>query len=185
MGPLGGFGLSSNQPNPFISTGSAFGVSSSPAFGASGGFAFGTSSSPGPGASSSFSFGTSSAPAFGASSSSAFVFGSTPALSSPFSFGDQAGQQGANKSEVYKCIPHDGQSNAKMESISAMPAFKDSSHQELRLANYQHSDKGCFFSFILLSQLNLLLQYLTSVYKLAEFSKLKKSPKGEESKENK
>jgi nuclear pore complex protein Nup98-Nup96 len=170
MGSFSGFGLSSNRPNPFTSTGSAFSVSSSPAFGASGGFSFSTSGSTGPGAPNSFSFGTSSTPAFGASSSAAFVFGSAPASSSSFSFGAQAGQQGGNKHESYKWTPHDGESNAKMESISAIPPFKSSSHQELRLANCWCSDKGYFFSFILLSLHNLLLQYSTSVYKFVEYS---------------
>lgn len=144
MESFGGVGLSPNQPNPFTGTGSAFNVSSCPAFGASSGFSFGPSSSPGPGPSSSFSFGMPSAPAFGSSSSSAFVFGSTPAFSSQFSFGAQSGQQVGDKNEVYKWSSHDEQGNAKMESISAMPAFKDSSYQELRLSDHQCSDKGHF-----------------------------------------
>ncbi|XP_078160951.1 uncharacterized protein LOC144556463 isoform X2 [Carex rostrata] len=142
MGSFGGVGLSPNQPNPFTGTGSAFSVSSCPAFEASSGFSFGPSSSPGSGPSSSFSFGMPSAPAFGSSSSSAFVFGSTPAFSSQFSFGTQSGQQVGDKNEAYKWSPHDEQSNAKTESISAMPSFKDSSYQELRLSDYQCSDKG-------------------------------------------
>jgi len=34
---------------------------------------------------------------------------------------------------------------AKLESISAMPVYKDKSHEELRWEDYQLGDKGAFF----------------------------------------
>lgn len=38
----------------------------------------------------------------------------------------------------------------KLESISAMPVYKDKSHEELRWEDYQLGDKGgFFFSFVI------------------------------------
>lgn len=36
---------------------------------------------------------------------------------------------------------------AKLESISAMPVYKEKSHEELRWEDYQMGDKGFFFFF--------------------------------------
>ncbi|XP_057522395.1 nuclear pore complex protein NUP98A-like isoform X2 [Amaranthus tricolor] len=135
----------------------AFGVSSTPAFGASASTpAFGTANSSTP----SFSFG--STPAFGQTTSTfgSTGFGSTPspfgASSSPFgastssTFGGAVGQSNLGGSRVtpYQPSPEvDGGSSStggpgKLESISAMPAYKDKSHEELRWEDYQRNDKG-------------------------------------------
>lgn len=37
----------------------------------------------------------------------------------------------------------------KLESISAMPVYKDKSHEELRWEDYQLGDKGDFFFYLL------------------------------------
>ncbi|XP_015967011.1 nuclear pore complex protein NUP98A isoform X2 [Arachis duranensis] len=138
---------------------SPFGVSSTPAFGASSTPAFGASSTP------AFSFG--STPAFG-QSSSAFV-GSTPfgSTSSPFggqssAFGSQTpspafgnagigqpgfgGQRGgsrvANYTPTTEADSGTSGQTAKLESISAMPIYKEKSHEELRWEDYQLGDKG-------------------------------------------
>ncbi|XP_073042984.1 nuclear pore complex protein NUP98A-like isoform X4 [Primulina eburnea] len=134
----------------------AFGATATPAFGPSTTSAFGASSSP-------FNFGSS--PAFG---QSAAVFGSTPfgTLSSSVqdaSFGAQTtastfggsgfglsafgGQRGGSRLAPYSSTPEtDGatgtQPAGKIESISAMPVYKDKSHEELRWEDYQLGDKG-------------------------------------------
>nr|KYP74564.1 Nuclear pore complex protein Nup98-Nup96 [Cajanus cajan] len=157
FGGGGAFGASSNPMFGSSST-SAFGSSSSP-FGASSTPAFGASSTP------SFSFG--SAQAFGQSSSafgSSSPFGST---ASPFggqssAFGSQTptstfgntgigqsgfgGQRGGSRVANYTATTEadsgtSGQT-AKLESISAMPIYKDKSHEELRWEDYQLGDKG-------------------------------------------
>ncbi|KAL1318211.1 hypothetical protein AAHE18_15G189900 [Arachis hypogaea] len=138
---------------------SPFGASSTPAFGAPSTPAFGASSTP------AFSFG--STPAFG-QSSSAFV-GSTPfgSTSSPFggqssAFGSQTpspafgnagigqpgfgGQRGgsrvANYTPTTEADSGTSGQTAKLESISAMPIYKEKSHEELRWEDYQSGDKG-------------------------------------------
>ncbi|KAK1419197.1 hypothetical protein QVD17_28359 [Tagetes erecta] len=141
------FGASSNP---------AFGASSTPAFGASSTPAFGSSPTPAFGASTSpFSFGSS--PAFGQSTS---AFGSSPfgatttafgSQSSPFggqtttpSFGSQRG--GTRVTAYTQTLEADSgsgtQAAGKLESISAMPAYKEKSHEELRWEDYQLGDKG-------------------------------------------
>ncbi|XP_023742377.1 nuclear pore complex protein NUP98A [Lactuca sativa] len=144
----------------------AFGQSSTPAFGQSSTPAFGQSSTPAFGATSSpFSFGSS--PAFGQSTS---AFGSSPfgtatsafgAQSSPFGgqtttpafgspgFGQTSfgGQRGGSRVTPYAQTPEADsgsgtQPAGKLESISAMPAYKDKSHEELRWEDYQQGDKG-------------------------------------------
>ncbi|ONK78817.1 uncharacterized protein A4U43_C02F22740 [Asparagus officinalis] len=135
---------------------SAFGATSTPTFGSSSTPAFGASSAP------SFSFG--SQPSFGQSAS---TFGSTPfgATPSPFgtqssSFGTQTptpafgsqgfGQSGFGSQQGSRVVPYSATQEAdagtqpagKLESISAMPAYKDKSHEELRWEDYQRGDKG-------------------------------------------
>uniref|UniRef100_A0A0D9XX78 Nucleoporin autopeptidase n=1 Tax=Leersia perrieri TaxID=77586 RepID=A0A0D9XX78_9ORYZ len=139
-------------------------------FGSSGTPAFGASSTPGFGASSSASFGTStsafsfgSSPSFGQTTS---TFGSTPfgtstspfgTQTSPFgsqtaaptfgqtSFGNQAG---GTRIQPYSQTPDadsatsGAQPTAKLDSISAMEAYKSKSHEELRWEDYQRGDKG-------------------------------------------
>ncbi|CAI9759304.1 unnamed protein product [Fraxinus pennsylvanica] len=146
----------------------AFGASSTPAFGASSTPAFGASSSPAFGASNA-AFGAASTPNFSFGSSPAFgnsPFGSTAsafgAQSVPFgaqattptfgssAFGQSAfgGQQrGGSRVAAYTPTPEvDGGSGTqpagKLESISAMPVYKDKSHEELRWEDYQLGDKG-------------------------------------------
>ncbi|XVE58209.1 hypothetical protein DITRI_Ditri04bG0151700 [Diplodiscus trichospermus] len=142
----------------------AFGTSSTPAFGASSS-AFGGSSTPAFGASSTPSFSFGSGPAFGQSTP---AFGSSPfgtttfgAQSSPFgtqssapafgstSFGQSAfgGQRGGSRVAPYTPTTEADsgsatQPAAKLESISAMPVYKDKSHEELRWEDYQLGDKG-------------------------------------------
>ncbi|KAG2267806.1 hypothetical protein Bca52824_062361 [Brassica carinata] len=137
----------------------SFGASSTPAFGASSSPAFGASSTPTFGASNTSSFSFGSSPAFGQSTSAfgSSAFGSTP---SPFGaqgfnpniwefcfgqspFGGQ--QQGAVDVPYAPTVEAETGSGApagKLESISAMPAYKDKSHEELRWEDYQRGDKG-------------------------------------------
>ncbi|XVF53232.1 hypothetical protein PTKIN_Ptkin05aG0083300 [Pterospermum kingtungense] len=142
----------------------AFGASTTPAFGTSGS-AFGGSSTPAFGASSTPSFSFGSSPAFGQSTS---AFGSSPfgtttfgAQSSPFgtqssalafgssSFGQSpfGGQRGGSRVAPYTPTTEADsgsgtQTAGKLESISAMPVYKDKSHEELRWEDYQLGDKG-------------------------------------------
>ncbi|TYH28025.1 hypothetical protein ES288_A02G112600v1 [Gossypium darwinii] len=156
---------------PVFGTGGTFGASSSPAFGTSATPAFGASSSafggsstPAFGASStpSFSFGSSpafgqSTPAFGSSpfgttsfgaqsspfgsQSSAPAFGSTSLGQSPFG-GQRGGSRVAPYTPTTDADSGSGQPGAKLGSISAMPVYKDKSHEELRWEDYQLGDKG-------------------------------------------
>ncbi|XVF51159.1 hypothetical protein PTKIN_Ptkin04bG0161900 [Pterospermum kingtungense] len=149
---------------PVFGTGGAFGASSTPAFGPSTS-AFGGSSTPAFGASSAPSFSFGSSPAFGQSTP---AFGSSPfgtttfgAQSSPFgtqssspafgstSFGQSpfGGQRGGSRVAPYTPTTEADsgsgtQPAAKLESISAMPVYKDKSHEELRWEDYQLGDKG-------------------------------------------
>ncbi|XP_057423007.1 nuclear pore complex protein NUP98A isoform X2 [Lotus japonicus] len=166
FGGGGAFGASSSPMFGSTST-PAFGASSTPAFGASSTPAFGASSTPAFGASSTPAFSFSSNQAFGQSSSafgSSSPFGST---TSPFggqssAFGSQTptpafgstgfgqsgfgGQRGGSRVASYSATTEadsgtSGQT-AKLESISAMPVYKDKSHEELRWEDYQLGDKG-------------------------------------------
>ncbi|KAG6688088.1 hypothetical protein I3843_11G106400 [Carya illinoinensis] len=158
------FGTSSTPAFGTSST-PAFGSSSTPAFGTSSTPAFGASSTPAFGASSTPSFNFGSSPAFGQSAS---AFGSTPfgttttpfgAQSSPFGaqpttpafgstgfgqapFGTQRG--GSRVAPYTPTTEADSgtQAAGKLESISAMPVYKDKSHEELRWEDYQLGDKG-------------------------------------------
>ncbi|XP_017611067.1 nuclear pore complex protein NUP98A-like isoform X3 [Gossypium arboreum] len=156
------FGMSNAS---VFGTGGTFGASSTPAFGTSSTPAFGTSSSPAFGASStpSFSFGSSptfgqSTPAFGSSPFGTTAFGaqsspfgsqsSTPAFGTT-SFGQSpfGGQRGGSRIAPYSSTTEaDGGSGTqpagKLGSISAMPVYKDKSHEELRWEDYQLGDKG-------------------------------------------
>ncbi|CAL5327946.1 unnamed protein product [Camellia sinensis] len=157
FGSGGAFGASSTT---------VFGSSSTPAFGASSSPAFGTSSSPAFGASSTPAFGASSAPSFSfgpnpAFSQSTSAFGSSPFATSPFGaqattptfgssgFGQPAfgGQRGGSRVAAYTPTAEldsgtGTQPAGKLESISAMPVYKDKSHEELRWEDYQLGDKG-------------------------------------------
>lgn len=72
----------------------------------------------------------------------------TPTFGTP-GFGQQAfgGQQGGSRVASYTPTPEvDGgtgaQATGKLESISAMPVYKEKSHEELRWEDYQRGDKG-------------------------------------------
>ncbi|KAG5563624.1 hypothetical protein RHGRI_006164 [Rhododendron griersonianum] len=166
FGSGGAFGASSTPVFGSSST-QAFGAPSTPAFGASSSPAFGASSTPAFGASSAPSFSFGSSPAF---SQSVSAFGSSPfsTSTSPFgaqssSFGAQAttpafgsagfgqagfgGQRGGTRVAAYTPTAEldsgtGSQPAGKLESISAMPVYKDKSHEELRWEDYQLGDKG-------------------------------------------
>ncbi|CAN6268323.1 unnamed protein product [Urochloa humidicola] len=144
----------------FGATTPAFGTTTTPAFGAATTPAFGSTSTSLFGATSTPAFG-SSAPGFGTSavSSASTPFGAT----SPFgvqtsAFGSQTAapafgqaqfgnQAGGTRIKPYAQTPDiDGatgtQGAAKLDSISAMPEYKDKSHEELRWEDYQRGDKG-------------------------------------------
>ncbi|KAK6923620.1 Nuclear pore complex protein Nup98-Nup96-like, autopeptidase S59 domain [Dillenia turbinata] len=135
------FGASSSSA--FVASGSAFGTSSSPSFSFGSSAAFGQSTS----AFGSSPFGTTSSP-FGSQSS---VFGTKPTISTfgATGFGQSAfgGQRGGSRVAAYIPTPEtdatgSAQPGGKQESISAMPVYKDKSHEELRWEDYQLGDKG-------------------------------------------
>ncbi|KAI4372140.1 hypothetical protein MLD38_010413 [Melastoma candidum] len=149
-----------------------FGAAGTPAFGASSTPAFGATSTPGFGASSVPAFGASSSPSFSFGSSPTFgqstaAFGSSPFGSTSSPFGSQPGTQattptfgntgfgqspfggprGGSRVAPYAPTTETDSSSGtqpagKLESISAMPAYKDKSHEELRWEDYQLGDKG-------------------------------------------
>ncbi|CAI0441865.1 unnamed protein product [Linum tenue] len=147
---------------------SVFGSSSTPAFGASSSPVFGAASSPAFGASSAQTFGASSTPSFSFASNSAFgqstsAFGSSPFGAQSSGFGSQATtptfassgfgqapfgtQRGGSRAAPYTATPDTettgtGGQAGKLESISAMPVYKEKSHEELRWEDYQSGDKG-------------------------------------------
>ncbi|KAJ3681305.1 hypothetical protein LUZ60_015794 [Juncus effusus] len=153
------FGATSTQA--FGAQSTPFGQSSTPAFGASSTPAFGAASTPAFGASSSSSFSFGSTPAFGQTQTGSTFGGSSPFGASPSPFGAQPttptfgspgfGQQqqqqaGGSRITPFVPTPEEGATGtgatAKLESISAMPAYKDKSHEELRWEDYQRGDKG-------------------------------------------
>ncbi|KAF9589449.1 hypothetical protein IFM89_023767 [Coptis chinensis] len=127
-----GFGSSSS---PFGSTNTGFGAPSSPSFGFTSTPNFGQGGSP---------FGTTPSP-FGAQNSPFGSQATTPTFGST-GFGQPSfgGQRGGSRVTGY--VPttevDGGSTAAKLESISAMPAYKDKSHEELRWEDYQLNDKG-------------------------------------------
>ncbi|XP_020573490.1 nuclear pore complex protein NUP98A isoform X2 [Phalaenopsis equestris] len=157
----------SNTPAFGAPSTSLFGSASTPAFGGSTTPAFGSSSSPAFGSTSASSFSFGSAPSSFGQSTPAFgisPFGSTPSpfgtQSSPFgaqtstptfgspgfgqsTFGSQAGgSRIAPYTATYEPNATGTQPAGKLESISAMPIYKDKSHEELRWEDYQRGDKG-------------------------------------------
>ncbi|KAL0794592.1 hypothetical protein Bca101_065969 [Brassica carinata] len=141
----------------------AFGSSSTPAFGASSSPAFGASTTPTFGASNTSSFSFGSSPAFGQSTSAfgSSAFGSTPSPfgaqgaqastptfgssgfgQSPFGGQQQGGSRAVPYAPTVEAETGSGAPAGKLESISAMQAYKDKSHEELRWEDYQRGDKG-------------------------------------------
>ncbi|XP_019093966.1 PREDICTED: nuclear pore complex protein NUP98B-like isoform X2 [Camelina sativa] len=137
---------------------SAFGATGTPGFGASSTPAFGASSTPAFGASSTPSFSFGSSPSFGQSTSafgsSAFSstqspFGAQGAQASTPIFGGQTtsgGQQGGSRVMPYAPTTEvesgTGSNPGRLQSISAMPVYKEKNQEELRWEDYQRGDKG-------------------------------------------
>ncbi|KAJ4869265.1 Nuclear pore complex protein NUP98A [Raphanus sativus] len=172
FGSGGAFGASStpafgasSTPAFGASNTPAFGAAASPAFGASSSPAFGASSTPTFGASNTSSFSFGSSPAFGQSTSAfgSSAFGSTPSPfgaqgaqpqastptfgssgfgQSPFGGQQQGGSRAVPYAPTVEADTASGTPAGKLESISAMPAYKDKSHEELRWEDYQRGDKG-------------------------------------------
>ncbi|KAJ9553287.1 hypothetical protein OSB04_017332 [Centaurea solstitialis] len=147
----------------FASNTSAFGASSTPAFGASSTPAFGATSSPFGFAPSSFSQSTfasgAATSAFGAQSSLFGTFSSvhggqatTPSLRSA-AFGQTSfgGQRGVSST----------QPAGRLQLISAMPAYKEKSHEELRWEDYQLGDKGHVLNLVIHCEVDKVLGVVT------------------------
>ncbi|KAM0885559.1 hypothetical protein ACQ4PT_030277 [Festuca glaucescens] len=154
---FGGFGSSQSttfgtQPtfgnNNFgTTTTPTFGGSTSTSlFGAPGTSTFGSTTTPGFG--SSPSFGQSGAAAgstlFGTTPSSPFGLPTAPPTFGQTTFGNQSG--GTRIQPHVQTPDADGATSgsqpSKLDSISAMPAYKEKSHEELRWEDYQRGDKG-------------------------------------------
>ncbi|KAJ8544987.1 hypothetical protein K7X08_017570 [Anisodus acutangulus] len=159
------FGVSNSHA--FGSSNPAFGATSTPAFGTTTTPAFGATSTPAFGVPSASSFSFGSSPAFGQSTS---AFGSSPFGTTTSAFGAQSsafgaqtsaapfgspgfgqsavgGQRGGTRVAAYQVTPEADsssgtQTGGKLESISAMPVYKDKIHEELRWEDYQLGDKG-------------------------------------------
>jgi nuclear pore complex protein Nup98-Nup96 len=72
------------------------------------------------------------------------AFGSTGIGQSGFG-GQRGGSRIASYSATVEADSGTSGQAAKLESISAMPVYKDKSHEELRWEDYQLGDKGAFF----------------------------------------
>ncbi|CAI5969830.1 unnamed protein product [Closterium sp. NIES-65] len=118
----------------------AFGAASAPAFGATGGL-FGTTGTSAFGAASAPAFGSLSPPSFGAS---APAFGATTFGATPFGAAAAAGTGSRNPAYTPTNDTETGTAGqlGKFISISAMPAYKNKSPEELRWEDYQRGDKG-------------------------------------------
>lgn len=132
------FGASSAPSAPTFGTSStslfgstSFGSSSTPAFGSTSVFGSGSGASP---------FGASSTPAFGTGSSPAF--GSSTFTSSPFGTQQRAGSRATAYTVTNDVEAGVSGQAGKLMCISAMPAFKNKSPEELRWEDYQAGDKG-------------------------------------------
>eukprot|EP00850_Spirogloea_muscicola_P003561 SM000014S00349 [mRNA] locus=s14:832041:845743:- [translate_table: standard] len=129
---------------------SAFGTPASsavPAFGAFGATSssvaapiFGTTSVFGGGASTTSPFGQQSTPAFGSAATSAF--GTTSFGAVPFGGTGRPGSRAQLYATTNDADSGTGAQAGKFISISAMPAYKLKSPEELRWEDYQASDKG-------------------------------------------
>ncbi|GJP42773.1 hypothetical protein CLOM_g2307 [Closterium sp. NIES-68] len=119
----------------------AFGAASAPAFGATGGL-FGSTGASAFGAASAPAFGSLASPSFGAS---APAFGATTFGATPFgAAGAAAGMGSRNPAYTPTNDTETGTTGqpGKFISISAMPAYKNKSPEELRWEDYQRGDKG-------------------------------------------
>nr|XP_051180504.1 nuclear pore complex protein NUP98A-like isoform X4 [Lolium perenne] len=150
---FGGFGSSPNQSTTFgnnnfgTTTTPTFGVSTSTSlFGAPGTSTFGSTTTPGFGSSPSFgqSGAATSNTLFGTTPSSPFGLPTAPPTFGQTTFGNQSG--GTRIQPHVQTPDPDGATSgsqaSKLDSISAMPAYKEKSHEELRWEDYQRGDKG-------------------------------------------
>ncbi|KAM0875082.1 hypothetical protein ACQ4PT_037012 [Festuca glaucescens] len=150
---FGGFGSSPNQSTTFgnnnfgTTTTPTFGGSTSTSlFGAPGTSTFGSTTTPGFGSSPSFgqSGAATSNTRFGTTPSSPFGLPTAPPTFGQTTFGNQSG--GTRIQPHVQTPDPDGATSgsqaSKLDSISAMPAYKEKSHEELRWEDYQRGDKG-------------------------------------------
>ncbi|KAG2267809.1 hypothetical protein Bca52824_062364 [Brassica carinata] len=70
------------------------------------------------------------------------TFGSSGFGQSPFGGQQQGGSRAVPYAPTVEADTASGTPAGKLESISAMPAYKDKSHEELRWEDYQRGDKG-------------------------------------------
>ncbi|CAJ1957724.1 unnamed protein product, partial [Sphenostylis stenocarpa] len=158
FGGGGAFGASSSpifgssSTSAFGSSSTPFGASSTPAFGASStpAFSFGSTQAFGQSSSafgSSSPFGSTASPfggqssAFGSQTPSS-TFGNTGIGQSGFGGQQRGGSRVASYTATTEADSGTSGQTAKLESISAMPVYKDKSHEELRWEDYQLGDKG-------------------------------------------
>lgn len=87
------------------------------------------------------------------------TFGGSGFGQSPFGGQQQGGSRAVPYAPTVEADTGSGtQPAGKLESISAMPAYKDKSHEELRWEDYQRGDKGT------LDQTNLVRHLLNSTF---------------------
>lgn len=79
------------------------------------------------------------------------TFGSSGFGQSPFGGQQQGGSRAVPYAPTVEAETASGTPAGKLESISAMQAYKDKSHEELRWEDYQRGDKGTLY------QTNLVL----------------------------
>ena len=85
------------------------------------------------------------------------TFGSSGFGQSPFGGQQQAGSRAVPYAPTVEAETGSGAPAGKLESISAMPAYKEKSHEELRWEDYQRGDKGT------VDQTNLVLHLLNAI----------------------
>lgn len=96
----------------------------------------------------------------------------TPTLgNTAFGQSTYGGQRGGSRVTPYTGTSDtDGGSGtnamAKLESISAMPVYKEKSHEELRWEDYQLGDKGIFFCSFKKFQVVSALTTFSKLYRL-------------------
>ena len=96
------------------------------------------------------------------------TFGSTSFGKLPF-----CSQCGGSRVAAYTPtteVCNDTPTNGKLESISAMPVYKDKIHEELRWEDYQLGDRGKFFK---LCQNSKIFMVLTANYNKTLYYNLK------------
>jgi len=76
------------------------------------------------------------------------AFGNTGIGQSGFGGQQRGGSRVASYTATTEADSGTSGQTAKLESISAMPVYKDKSHEELRWEDYQLGDKGIFLTII-------------------------------------